>query len=278
VSWGEGEQLDESRRLPPPPRPVRDGPTPDAHAELAEQLDPKIGHQTLPKAVLLDDRPPVDGRRPFEVRLGSERESDRGDEREEKLSATAFAALVEGRWREARSDFERVQAHGETAEECFGLGVSLRWLGENHARVDRCSRAYALVRQSGDGASAAQCAEWLAITYKANFGQPRGRQCLDRGAERLLEPFPPWPLHGWLSVARAYRMAELNGDEVVAERAVDEMRLLTIGEIVMVAEAIHPRYRALVLLAGTGGLADCESVSSERCAAAASPCAAARSR
>ena len=151
MSWGEGEQLDESRRLPPPPRPVRDGPTPDAHAELAEQLDPKIGHQTLPKAVLLDDRPPVDGRRPFEVRLGSERESDRGDEREEKLSATAFAALVEGRWREARSDFERVQAHGETAEECFGLGVSLRWLGENHARVDRCSRAYALVRQSGDG-------------------------------------------------------------------------------------------------------------------------------
>lgn len=34
----------------------------------------------------------------------------------------------------------------------------------------------------------------------------------------------------------------------------DEMRLLTVGEIVALADAIHPRYRALVLLAGTGGL------------------------
>ena len=34
----------------------------------------------------------------------------------------------------------------------------------------------------------------------------------------------------------------------------EEMRLLTIGEIVALADAIHPRYRALVLLAGTGGL------------------------
>jgi len=34
----------------------------------------------------------------------------------------------------------------------------------------------------------------------------------------------------------------------------EEMRLLTIGEIVALADTIHPRYRALVLLAGTGGL------------------------
>lgn len=33
-----------------------------------------------------------------------------------------------------------------------------------------------------------------------------------------------------------------------------EMRLLTLREIVSLSEAIHPRYRALVLLAGTGGL------------------------
>lgn len=34
----------------------------------------------------------------------------------------------------------------------------------------------------------------------------------------------------------------------------EEMRLLTLGEIVALSEAIHRRYRALVLLAGTGGL------------------------
>lgn len=33
-----------------------------------------------------------------------------------------------------------------------------------------------------------------------------------------------------------------------------EMRLLSLPEIVGLAETIHPRYRALVLLAGTGGL------------------------
>lgn len=33
-----------------------------------------------------------------------------------------------------------------------------------------------------------------------------------------------------------------------------EMRLLPLGDIVRLSEAIHPRYRALVLLAGTGGL------------------------
>ena len=32
------------------------------------------------------------------------------------------------------------------------------------------------------------------------------------------------------------------------------MRLLTIGEIVALADTVHPRYRALVFLAGTGGL------------------------
>lgn len=34
----------------------------------------------------------------------------------------------------------------------------------------------------------------------------------------------------------------------------EEMRLVSIGEIVRLSEAIHPRYKALVLLAGTGGL------------------------
>ncbi len=32
------------------------------------------------------------------------------------------------------------------------------------------------------------------------------------------------------------------------------MRLLSLGEMVRLSEAIHPRYRAVVLLAGTGGL------------------------
>jgi hypothetical protein len=78
----------------------------------------------------------------------------------EEPFADGFAALAEGRWEQARSAFEAVLARGEaeTAEACFGLAMALWWLGENHACVDRCSRAYALFRASDDVAGAARCA------------------------------------------------------------------------------------------------------------------------
>ena len=75
-------------------------------------------------------------------------------------SADGPAALAEGRWEEARAAFEAALARGEaeTAEACFGLAMALWWLGENHTCVDRCGRAYALIRASGDVEGAARCA------------------------------------------------------------------------------------------------------------------------
>jgi hypothetical protein len=79
------------------------------------------------------------------------------------------AALAEGRWEEARVAFETALARGEaeTGQACFGLAMALWWLGENHACVDRYSRAYALFRAAGDVEG--RGAVWLAITYKSNF-------------------------------------------------------------------------------------------------------------
>ena len=135
--------------------------------------------------------------------------------------ADGYGALAAGRWLEARSAFEQALADDETGESCFGLAVSLWWLGENQACVDGCSHAYALFRRSGDVDSAARCAVWLAITYKANFANFSAANGWIGRAERLIAPLPPGPLHGWVSVARAYRMADLNAAEVLSAAAVE---------------------------------------------------------
>ncbi|MGH9225109.1 MAG: LuxR C-terminal-related transcriptional regulator [Acidimicrobiales bacterium] len=142
---------------------------------------------------------------------------------EERL-ADAYAALAQGRWGDARGAFEQALANGETAEGHFGLAAALWWLGENQACVDRCSHAYSLFCRSGDVESAAQCAVWLAITYKANFANFAAANGWIGRAERLLQAVEPGPLHGWVWVARAYRMADLDGAEDLAARAVEVAR------------------------------------------------------
>ena len=134
-------------------------------------------------------------------------------------SAGGFAALAEGRWADARSALEAALVRDETAEACFGLAMALWWLGENHACVDRGSRAYALFRAVGEVDRAAQCAVWLAITYKSNFANFAAANGWLGRAERLLEPYDPGPLHGWVQVARAYRMTDLDQAEQLAEQA-----------------------------------------------------------
>ena len=124
--------------------------------------------------------------------------------------AAGYAALDEGRWVDARAAFEAADRERETAEGCFGLAVALWWLGENHECVGRCTRAYALYRQDDDVAGAARCAVWLAITYKSNFGNFAAANGWVERAERLLRGLEPGPHHGWLCIARAYRMTDLD--------------------------------------------------------------------
>jgi ATP/maltotriose-dependent transcriptional regulator MalT len=144
----------------------------------------------------------------------------------EEPFAHGFAALAEGRWEQARSAFEAVLARGEaeTAEARFGLAMALWWMGENHACVDQCSRAYALFRASGDIAGAARSAVWLAITYKSNFANFAAANGWVLRAERLLEPLDPGPIHGWVRVARAYRMTDLDEAEALTGWAVQIAR------------------------------------------------------
>ena len=149
--------------------------------------------------------------------------------------ADGFDALAEGRWADARAAFEATIANGETAEACFGLAMALWWLGENHVCVERCSRAYTLFRTSGDAQSAARCAVWLAIIFKANFANFAAANGWIGRAERLLAPFEPGALQGWTAVARAYRMTDLETAQVLTEEAVELARAAEDGDLELVA-------------------------------------------
>jgi ATP/maltotriose-dependent transcriptional regulator MalT len=139
-------------------------------------------------------------------------------------------ALAEGRWVDARFAFEAVLvADSSCGEACFGLAGALWWLGENRASVASCTRAYALLRAAGDVAGAVQCAVWLAITYKANFANFAAANGWLQRADRLLEPLEPGALHGWLLVARSYRLDDLEEAETLTQRAVDLAR--AVGDV-----------------------------------------------
>ena len=151
--------------------------------------------------------------------------------------AGGHAALADGRWDAARAAFEASLAGGETAEACFGLAAAQWWLGEDHACVATCARAYTLFRRSGDVIGAARCAVWLAITYKANFANHAAANGWLGRAERLLGALPAGPAHGWLWVARAYRMADLDRAEDLTARAADIARAAGDVDLELVALA-----------------------------------------
>ena len=138
--------------------------------------------------------------------------------------ARGYSALDAGRWAEAKAVFEAALAETETAEGSFGLAAALWWLGENHACVERCTRAYALFRRGGDDQAAARAAVWLGITYKSNFANFTAASGWLGRAHRLLEPLRPGVGHGWLWVARGYRMTDLHTAEELTARALDVAR------------------------------------------------------
>jgi hypothetical protein len=124
--------------------------------------------------------------------------------------AAGKAALEAGRWVEASGRVRGRAGRARVGGGGGGLGAAMWWLGESAAGVTHGSRAYALFRRDGDLAGAVQAAVWLGITYKADFANFRQRTGGLGRTERLLGGTAPGALHGWVRVARAYRMADLD--------------------------------------------------------------------
>jgi DNA-binding NarL/FixJ family response regulator len=77
----------------------------------------------------------------------------------------------------------------------------------------------------------------LAITYKANFANFAAANGWIGRAERLLEPVPLGPQHGWAWIARAYRLADLDTAEQLTVRALDLARTARDVDLELVAMA-----------------------------------------
>ena len=98
-------------------------------------------------------------------------------------------------------------------------------------------RAYALFRRCADDKSAIRAAIWLGITYKSNFANFAAANGWLGRAQRLLEPLEPGVQHGWLWVARAYRMTDLDTAEELTARALNVARAAGDVDLELVALA-----------------------------------------
>ena len=132
----------------------------------------------------------------------------------------AWAELRNGRWKPARTAFERSLEAAETPEAWEGLSWAAWWLDDGATVFDARARAYRLYRHRGDAASAARMATWLA-SDELDF---RGAASVASGwlgrARRLLEPLEPGPDHGWLAFHEGY-VAYLGGDLAEVRRLAD---------------------------------------------------------
>ena len=73
------------------------------------------------------------------------------------------AALAAGEWDAARDAFEASLDEAPSAAAFEGLGVALRWLGEQEAAIRALQRAYRLHRRSDDRRAAARAAVQLCL-------------------------------------------------------------------------------------------------------------------
>lgn len=123
------------------------------------------------------------------------------------------AALLRGDWRLAQRTLAAVLASEDTPEARLGLGTALWWLGEFAESLDHRERAYAQLCRRGERTTAALVAIWLAIAYKAGYGNLTAARGWTSRAERLLEGIEG-PPRGWLLLARSTQAAADNGERL----------------------------------------------------------------
>jgi len=153
-----------------------------------------------------------------------------------------WAALAEGRWRDARSAFERALVAGETPALFEGLSWAAWWLDDGPRVFEARKRAYHLYRRRGDVPSAARMATWLAADELDFHGAVAVASGWLRRARRLLEPIEPCPAHGWLAFQEGY-LAHLSGDSRAAcdagALAADLGRRLAVPDLEMLGLALE---------------------------------------
>ncbi len=110
------------------------------------------------------------------------------------------AALRRGEWERARTYFEAAHEQGESPEAMEALAMAAWWLDDGQLTIESRECSYRLYRESGDAASAARMAIWLAWDYLAFRGEPAVARGWLQRAHRLLAALEPVSEHGWLAI------------------------------------------------------------------------------
>ena len=126
----------------------------------------------------------------------------------ENRVADGEAALQAGRWDEARTLFESVLPHQESASVLLGLAEAWWWLGEPKRSVELHERGYVCSRREHDVDRAVWSALWLALTYGADFGNPAAFNGWLNRAERILRDAREPGLEGWVRYVKSHRQSD----------------------------------------------------------------------
>jgi len=138
--------------------------------------------------------------------------------------------------------FDAALAAGESGEAWEGLSWAAWWLDEEDAVFAARERAFRLYRASGDVASAARMATWLASDALDFHGAAAVAAGWLSRAHRLLDPLEPGPAHGWLSFHDGY-VARLRNETAktlaLAARTAEIGRTFAVPDLEMLGLALE---------------------------------------
>jgi DNA-binding CsgD family transcriptional regulator len=130
--------------------------------------------------------------------------------------SVANAALVAGRWAEARDGFEAALEVEENGTALFGLGLTMWWLRDPQAAIRFQERAYHAFLRDGDCEQAFVSAMYLCLGYDMTYGNNSASRGWLAKAARVVADHALDQFEGWVSLCRA--VTEHNDDPVAAER------------------------------------------------------------
>jgi DNA-binding CsgD family transcriptional regulator len=130
----------------------------------------------------------------------------------------AQAALVDGRWAEAREGFESALAVEESGAALFGLAIARWWLREPAAAIALEERAFAAFRRHGDHEEAVNAAIYLCLGHNMTFANTSAARGWLERATRIVDEEDLPHLVGWMLLCRAVTDQD-DGDVVAAEES-----------------------------------------------------------
>jgi DNA-binding NarL/FixJ family response regulator len=133
-------------------------------------------------------------------------------------------ALQDGRWADARTQFEAVLAAGERPEAVQGLADALWWLGDASGCLATMERAYTLYREAGANAEAAYLSIGLAAVQLKSMGNRAACNGWVATAARIIEQSGLDMLHGWVLCMRATASPDAAEAERLAAEAIGRAR------------------------------------------------------